>query len=80
MLTRCTILLLSALLLLAAPAAESSVLRPVLVRRQTQQAERPAVQIPAATQAPQANSVLRNTTPHRPFRPAPANRPPPTRV
>ena len=53
MLTRCTILLLSALLLLAAPAAESSVLRPVLVRRQTKQAERPTVQTPAATQAPQ---------------------------
>ena len=80
MLTRCTFLLLSTLLLLAAPAAEASVLRPVLARRQTRQTERPDVPLPAAPQAPQANPVPRNTTAHRPYRPAPAHRPPPTRA
>jgi len=77
MLTRWTILLLTACLLLAAPVAEGNVLRPVIVRLQTQQTERAAAPAPRAAISPRANFDCTNLTAHRPYRPAPANRPPP---
>jgi len=78
MLTRWTILLFTACLLLAAPVAESTVLRPVLVHRQTQQTERAASPAPRAAISHRPIFDHANSTDHRPYRPAPANRPPPS--
>ncbi len=80
MLTRCTFLLLSALLLLAAPVAESAILRPVIARRQTQQTEHAATPAPRAAITPRPVFDHADTTTHRPYRPAPANRPPPSQA
>lgn len=81
MLTRWTILLLSACLLLATPAAESVAPRPVIVRRQTQQTEHADAPLPRATVAPRNNCAPTTTiTAHRPYRPAPTNRPPPAQA
>lgn len=78
MLTRCTILLLSALFLLAAPVAEATVLRPGIVRRKTQRIEHAASPAPHASITPRAVFDHPSATTHRPYSPAPANRPPPS--